>query len=176
MPVPRIEPNTFHFGPDGVSFPNNPNLPVLVYHQVLTTGAHSIADCFEEVFMRNGWTGCWRWGVYDFQHFHCNAHEALGIAQGKAKLQLGGPQGEGFDVAAGDLVILPAGTAHKNLECSRDFLVVGAYPSGQGHYETNRGDPNEYAESVERIAATPLPETDPIFGKGGPLVRLWDES
>ncbi len=176
MQVNRIEPSAYLFEPDGSSFPNNPKLPVLVYHQVLSSGTHSMADCFEEAFIRNGWTGCWRWGVYDFQHFHSNAHEALGIARGEAKLQLGGPQGGVFDVAAGDLIVLPAGTTHKNLSCTRDFLVVGAYPSGQGQYETNRGNPNEYAEAVESIVATPLPDTDPIFGKGGPLVRLWDQS
>ncbi len=34
-----------------------------------------------------------------------------------------------------------------------------------------RGDPPEYAEAQRRIAAVPLPQTDPVYGRGGPLPR-----
>ncbi len=173
MSINRVEPSTFFFENDGHSVPNNPSLPVLIYNQVFKIEASSLADLFEETFTCNEWSGCWRWGVYDFQHFHCNAHESLGIAQGEAEIQLGGPQGNSFQVKMGDLVVLPAGTGHRNLGCTNDFLVVGAYPSGQRRYETNRGEPAEYLKAVQRIAETPLPITDPIYGKKGPLVELW---
>jgi uncharacterized protein YjlB len=173
MSINRVEPSTYFFKSDGHSVPNNPSLPVLVYSQIFNAETDSLADRFEDAFTRNEWSGCWRWGVYDFQHFHCNAHEALGIAQGQAEIQLGGPDGDSFQVKAGDLIVLPAGTGHRNLGCTNDFFVVGAYPSGQGRYETNRGDPSEFLEAIRRIAETPPPTTDPIYGRNGPLIEHW---
>ena len=71
--------------------------------------------------------------------------------------------------------MLPAGTGHKKLQSSSDFLVVGAYPSGQGHYDTNRGDSINYEIALANIAATQLPETDPVYGSEGPLMKIWGE-
>ena len=171
-----IEPATYFFPSDGNSIPNNPTLPVLIYNQVFNTVDESIANQFEDAFRKNGWTGCWRWSVYDFHHFHCDAHEALGVASGTANLHLGGPHGKAFEVSAGDLIVLPAGTGHKNLGCSHDFQVVGSYPVGQENYTTNRSDAAEYDNVLKRITATPLPESDPMYGKDGPLMRLWRKS
>lgn len=168
-----VEPTTYLFRSDGNSIPNHPTLPVLVYKQVFDAANGSAAVPFEDAFRHNGWTGTWRWSVYDFHHFHCDAHEALGVARGNATLQLGGPQGKPFEVSAGDLIVLPAGTGHKNLGCSSDFQVVGAYPQGQEDYTTNRANPAEYEAALEAIKTTPLPQSDPIYGPDGPLTRLW---
>jgi len=170
-----VEPKAFQFGPDGTDCPNNPSLPVLIYQEVFEAGATSIADQFESAFHDNGWTGSWRWSVYDFHHYHSNAHEALGVSKGSARLQLGGSQGEVFDVSAGTLIILPAGTGHKNLQATPGFLVVGAYPNGQGHYDTNRNGSMDFDKAMASIARTPLPENDPVYGPKGPLVRIWRE-
>lgn len=164
-------PTTVCFKDDG-RFPNNPDLPVLLYRGALAAGADA-AERFEQTFHANGWGGCWRWGVFNFHHFHSNAHEALGVASGTARLRLGGPRGEDVDLRAGDLVVLPAGTAHKNESASGDFLVVGAYPRGQTNYDTLRGDPAEHDAAVKRIRSTTLPETDPLYGREGPLIACW---
>lgn len=166
------EPETLWFKSDG-AFPNNPELPVLVYRRAIKAESPPLADEMEDRFRENAWSGCWRWGVYDFHHFHSKAHEVLGVANGTAQLQLGGPIGSIVEVEAGDVVVLPAGTGHKNVGASEDFMVVGAYPKGQENYDMRRGDASELDAAVANIRSTPLPETDPVFGRSGPLRELW---
>jgi uncharacterized protein YjlB len=76
-----------------------------------------------------------------------------------------------FDVAAGDALVLPAGTGHRRAQDEGGFTVVGAYPRGQERYDLLRGDsPEEVAAARERIAALPVPDEDPV---GGPGIGLW---
>jgi uncharacterized protein YjlB len=100
-------------------------------------------------------------------------HELLGIARGKARVQLGGPGGETFDFAAGDVAVLPAGTGHQRLSGSADLLVIGAYPP-EGTYNLCRGDnPADRDQALETIPKVPVPASDPVLGKNGPLAKLW---
>jgi uncharacterized protein YjlB len=117
-------------------------------------------------------SGTWRNGIYSYHHYHSTAHEVLGCYRGSAKVQFGGESGIVEELSAGDVVIIPAGVGHKNLGASADFAVVGAYPRGQD-YDMNYGKPGERPRADENIARVPLPETDPIFGKDGPLLRHW---
>ena len=71
----------------------------------------------------------WRNGVYDYPHYHATVHEALGVARGQPGSVRRRPWQE-FEIAAGDVAILPAGTGHQCLSASADFCVVGAYPPG----------------------------------------------
>jgi uncharacterized protein YjlB len=160
-------PETHRFADDG-AIPNSP-LPVLVYHGV--EAAADAASC-EALFGANGWGGHWRSQILYEHHFHSTAHEALGIVAGRARVMLGGPSGDRFEVRAGDVLVLPAGTGHCRLESSGDLLVVGAYPPGQA-WDMRYGDPGEHDEVLANIAAVGLPEADPVLGPDGPLVELW---
>jgi uncharacterized protein YjlB len=157
------EPRTLSLAP-GETMPNN-RLPVLIYG-----GAAGDAAGFDRLFAANRWGGTWHNGIYDFDHYHSNAHEVLGIARGTATVQLGGDGGETIEVGPGDVLVLPAGTGHRRIGSSSDLVVVGAYPPGQEHYDICR---ERSPEAELRIAKVALPDTDPVHGREGPLVRLW---
>lgn len=143
---------------------------MLVYERALDPAATAAA--YEELFARHGWLGAWRDGIFPFHHFHSTAHEVLGIARGTVGVMLGGPQGRRFELSAGDVVVLPAGTGHFNAGSSADLLVVGAYPNGMSR-DLRRGDPAEHDEALANIARVPLPDQDPVRGPDGGLVELW---
>ena len=52
---------------------------------------------------------------------------------------------------------------------------MGAYPIGQGLYDTNRSGSMDFDEALSNIASTSLPEIDPVYGPEGPLIRIWDD-
>ena len=169
-PSGAAEVGTFRFEGDG-TVPNNPDLPAVLMRGALAPGAS--ADAIVALIERNGWGGTWRWRVFDYHHYHPNAHEVLAVASGWAELMLGGPEGERVHVEAGDVLVLPAGTGHCQVEAGAGFEVVGAYPPGQEDYETARAERPHGPETLERIAAVPRPEADPIYGGGGPLMAAW---
>ena len=162
-----VEPQRF-FLEEGPDVPNNPDLPVLIYPQVLGDHVTDRAGAFEQRFIESGWGGTWRNGIFRYHHFHPDAHEALGIARGMVEVQLGGETGKRFELKAGDLVVLPAGTGHKNLSASDDLLVIGAYPPGQENYSICRNK-----AEVQSMPELARPESDPFYGREGPLLRAW---
>ena len=121
----------------------------------------------QALFAEHGWGGSWVDGVFDFHHFHSTSHEALAVIAGQATIELGGPQGEAFDVAKGDVLVLPAGTGHRRARADDAFRVVGAYPRGQEDYDLLR-EADDAARA--RIAALGPPAEDPVGGDG---VGLW---
>lgn len=72
----------------------------------------------------------------------------------------------------GDVVVIPAGVAHKRESASDDLLVIGAYPHGQLP-DMCRAETGRHAPSLAAIAAVPLPEADPVTGGSGPLLECW---
>ena len=149
--------------------PNN-RLPIVLIRTALDGPVNDAQ--IHELYRSNGWQGCWTWTVYDFHHYHSTAHEALAVAQGEATLMLGGEGGREMTVRAGDLAVLPAGTGHRRLQASDAFAICGAYPPGQ-EADLLRPEEADPEEAEERTAAVPLPRSDPFYGNGGPLVRLW---
>lgn len=148
--------------------PNNPELPVVLMRGAISECASAIEVC--ALFEANGWEGTWVWSVFDFHHFHPNAHEVLGVARGWATILLGGQDGEVTRIRRGDVAVLPSGTGHCRIDSSPDFAICGGYPPGQSDYETSRCS---QAGDGERIAAVPIPATDPVFGAEGPLIAAW---
>ena len=168
------EVSIHHFADDG-SIPNNPTLPLLIYEGVLDLAGADVASTCIERFAAHGWHGAWRNGIYAFPHYHSTAHEVLGICQGEAKVRLGGEHGLVTTVKPGDALILPAGTGHQNLGSSPDLLVVGAYPGGMD-WDLCRGESPVREDERRSIQAVLLPDSDPLFGRNGPLMRLWQPS
>jgi uncharacterized protein YjlB len=154
------------------AFPNNPRLPLLVYPGPLPEIGPRPAAAFEARFRANRWGSSWRNGIYDVHHYHSTAHEVLGVCGGSARVVFGGEGGVVLEVRAGDVVVIPAGVAHRNLGEARGFAVVGAYPEGQ-RWDMNTGRPGERPAADDRIARVPLPAADPVFGVNGPLMALW---
>ena len=169
--VPTVE--TYRFADDGV-VPNNPALPLVVYRGVLAEGADRAGAC-ERMFARNGWGGGWRNGIYAEHHYHSTAHEALGIARGNARVRLGGESGKVVELHVGDVVVIPAGIAHKREAASGDLMVIGAYPRGQ-HPDMCRAEAGQHDRALANIAAVALPEADPVTGRSDPLLEHWREA
>jgi uncharacterized protein YjlB len=166
----EIKPLTFFFADDGL-VPNNA-IPFLVYRQAIDVDNEHPEKTIEGLFGVNGWGEMWRNGVYDYLHYHATVHEALGVARGRALVRFGGRHGKAIDMAAGDVAILPAGTGHQCLSASEDFCVVGAYPPGAKMHVT-LPTPENHAKALKTIPRVKLPETDPVLGENGPLVKLW---
>jgi len=164
------KPRTVYLEDDG-TFPNN-RFPLLVYPAAIDPDGPDPAGTIEASFGANGWPGAWRNGIYGFHHYHSTAHEVLGICRGRARVQFGGASGPVLDASAGDIIVIPAGVAHKNMGASNDFMVVGAYPEGQ-RWDMNNGRPGERPRTDENIRRVPVPMADPIRGVDGPLVQLW---
>lgn len=149
------------FLPDGGAIPNNPRLPVLLHRGALPAGDPAAA---EALFRAHGWRPAWRNGIHDWHHYHSNAHEALAIVEGAVRVQLGGEGGVQLELAAGDVVVLPAGTGHRNLGTDGALLVVGAYPQGSAPPDQLHGAPDESERARHAIAATADPARDPVSG------------
>lgn len=160
-----------HLFQDDGRVPNNPLLPLVVYRGAFAAGPGAVARC-EALFADNGWSGGWRNGIYAHHHYHSTAHEVLGIAAGSARVRLGGESGKMVELRAGDVVVIPAGVAHKSEGASPDLVVVGAYPGGHGPDMRIPGA-RERERALANIAEVPLPERDPVSGKSGPLLDCW---
>lgn len=152
-------------------FPNS-DLPVLYYKKVLTLPPVFAAAYVKGLFKKNNWTNSWKYGIFEYNHYHSITHEVLGICKGKTKLLLGGNNGIELTVSEGDVLILPAGTAHKNLGKEKDIECVGAYPGGMD-YDINYGYVGERPHTDNNIKKVPKPSHDPVFGTSGGTNTYW---
>ena len=162
-----------HYVLENGNFPNNQQLPLVIYKQVLGK-ADVTPELFEEMFTDHSWPAAWRDGLFTFHHYHSSAHEALGIYSGWVEACFGGPGGLVLKAQAGDVIVIPAGVSHCNTGQSSDFQVVGAYPRGQV-WDMMYGKSGERPAVDKVISDVPLPEADPVTGGAGELKRIWTE-
>jgi uncharacterized protein YjlB len=165
MPITKV------FADDGI-VPNNPRLPLLLYRNAVRFDKdYDPASVVDALFAANGWGRSWRDSIYDFVHYHSRIHEVLGVARGNAIVECGGIKGRRLKLRAGDVVILPAGTGHRLIESSKNFLVVGAYPS-EGTYDECT-DTRDRTKTIRTISKVRKPKSDPVYGRLGPLIKEW---
>src|SRR5580765_5121808 len=169
-PLPNKIPH-YKISDNGI-FPNSV-IPVLLYKTPFHLSNDHSPVLMEKVFKENDWSNSWRDGIYTYHHYHSTTHEVLGVYSGSATVKFGGDKGIKQKLTAGDVVIIPAGVAHKNLGASSDFGVVGAYPNS-AEWDMNYGQAKkERPQADENIARVPLPAMDPVYGAHGPLHEQW---
>ncbi len=166
------KPTTLLFQDDGI-VPNNSRFSALLYRAAVKLNGRRFPPevVIDTLFDRNGWGRSWRDTVYDFVHYHSQIHEVMGVARGTARIECGGIKGRILKLKAGDVLVLPAGTGHRLIDSSRDFLVVGAYPQDGTYDECT--DTRQRPDAVKRIAKVRKPKTDPVLGSDGPLLTTW---
>jgi len=77
------------------------------------------------------------------------------VFRGTAQLLIGGEKGQGreIDVGPGDVLVLPAGYAHRALSDDDGFAMVGAYPRNRSaDWDMCYAD-GDCAAAIERIKA-----------------------
>jgi uncharacterized protein YjlB len=172
-PVKNIKILSYFLKEDSV-FPNS-KYPLLIYKSAWELPKLFAASAIEKHLKENFWENSWRNGVYHYHHYHSTAHEVMAVYEGKARILFGGEKGIAINVKEGDIVLVPAGVAHKRLSASKDFKIVGAYPKGQD-YDMNYCQPGERPKTDQRIKKVSLPKADPLYGKEGPLMKYWKKN
>ena len=153
------------------AFPNNNGLPYLLYKSVFELPQKKAGTVIKEIFALHGWTNAWKNGIYPYHHYHSITHEVLGIYRGTCDVMLGAEKDRIVYLEKGDVLLIPAGVAHRNVGSSEDFGCVGAYPNGM-EFDMNYGRSGERPQTDKNIQQVPLPATDPVYGNG-PLQDYW---
>lgn len=147
--------------------------PLLIYHSAFppSTSASAI-ECHLSAL--SVVTPQWRYTMYSTTHFHSTTHEVLVVASGKARLCFGGekpPERVENLVGAGDVILIPAGVAHRLMEdVEGGFEMVGSYPVGKG-WDMCYGREGE-EDSVSKIERLGWFERDPVYGDEGPVLNV----
>ena len=158
---------------DGI-FPNS-RLPVLYYPGILKLPGLFPAAFIKKLFYENGWSNAWKSGIYTFHHYHSNTHEVMGVYKGGTTVQLGGERGITLQLKKTDVLIIPAGVAHRNMEKEKSIKCVGAYPGGV-QYDMKFGSGNDRPAADLTIENVPKPTADPVYGrKQIGLLTLWPD-
>lgn len=111
--------------------------------------------------------------MYSQSHFHSTSHEVLCVVAGAAKCCFGhedNPDRIEPVLSKGDVVIVPAGVAHRLLEDQDGFQMVGSYPVDH-NWDMCYGKKGE-EEKVNGISKLDWFKRDPIFGDQGPTLDV----
>ncbi|KAH7100699.1 RmlC-like cupin domain-containing protein [Auriculariales sp. MPI-PUGE-AT-0066] len=148
--------------------------PLLVYRRAFDPSSPAFSADSVEAYLRktNVVEPQWRYTMYPTSHFHTTTHEVLVVTAGSANLCFGGednPARVELIISKGDVVIIPAGVAHRLLKEESNktaFQMVGSYPHGCT-WDMCYGRSGE-EQKVGSIAGVPWFASDPIYGNGGP--------
>lgn len=146
------------------------NKPLLIYHQAFPPSA-SVGSIETYLTSTGVVTPQWRYTMYNTSHFHSTSHEVLTVFSGSAKLCFGGeenPERVEPVVEKGDVMVVPAGVAHRLLEDRGGFQMVGSYPK-HFNWDMCYGRKGE-EEKVENIKKLAWFTRDPIYGDEGPVL------
>jgi len=160
----------FYLRDNGI-FPNS-TLPVLHYSHVLDLPLFFPAKSVEALFKENNWSNFQVSGVFKYHHYHSVTHEVMAVLKGETELVLGGDGGIHLKIKKGDVLIIPAGVAHKNLGDQNQVKCLLAYPEGK-NYDMKYGEPGERPKTDNNIKLVPMPTYDPVFGAEGALFNFW---
>ncbi len=147
--------------------------PLLIYHAAFasSTSALSIESHLAAVGVV---TPQWRYTMYSQSHFHSTSHEVLCVSSGQARLCFGGeenPQRVEAMVEKGDVMVVPAGVAHRLLEdIEGGFSMVGSYPKGKD-WDMCYGREGE-EDKVRGIESLGWFDRDPVYGDEGPSLQV----
>ena len=147
--------------------------PLMIYHSAFekSASASTIEDHLTSVGVVSPQ---WRYTMFSQSHFHSTAHEVLCVAQGKANLCFGGevnPKKVETVVEKGDVMVVPAGVAHRLLEdIGGGFSMVGSYPTGES-WDMCYGHEGE-EDQVKSIGSLGWFKKDPIYGEEGPSLQV----
>ncbi|MEO8173704.1 MAG: cupin [Sediminibacterium sp.] len=157
---------------DNGQFPNS-TLPVLLYKHILKIPFFCPGRYVRKLFQENGWTNNWLNGIYTYDHYHSITHETFAAIKGQTVLLLGGENGKVIKFEKGDVIIIPAGVAHKNLGKEKDVICVGGYPEGL-EFDMNYGEEGERPGTDQNISNVAIPATDPVYGAAEMgLLSVW---
>ena len=164
-----------HFIPAYGHTPNTSiqNKPLLIYHSAFSpqANASSIESHLQSV---NVVEPQWRYTMYSTSHFHSTSHEVLAVAAGEARLCFGhedNPNRVEETLRKGDVIIMPAGVAHRLLEDkSGGFSMVGSYPKGCS-WDMCYGKAGEESK-IKAIRHLAWFSRDPIYGDQGPVLDV----
>ena len=110
----------------------------------------------------------WRYTMYSESHFHSTSHEVLCVYSGSADLCFGGEENPDRiepKVSSGDVIVVPAGVAHRLTKDHGGFSMIGSYPKGC-NWDMFYGREGE-EEKVKKIGNLDWFERDPIYGDQG---------
>jgi uncharacterized protein YjlB len=157
----------------------------------------AISACGTFILTHTNATVCAAGTLIEYSLF-ANKPHCSGVFQGESTILVGCGSGssdsEGgneIDVRAGDVIVLPAGTGHCNLQSSKDFKYVGVYPvvsncsiifscfvshftQGAPQWRSELGKEKIDLEVLRsEILSVAMPAQDPVNGSSGPLLKLW---
>ena len=215
----KMEIKTYHLPPT-VLVPNSPR--PLLHYKAAFPGSDCRAVSIHDKLSNNGWQVQWiyRYGRTQRSHYHSSAHECMAVLSGSATIRFGvadttpdleastrsssGREDGGIELQAraGDVFVVPAGTAHKTFDALPEssfelltpgdghgvaaddfrgalagiklsgFTMMGAYFPKNEVWDFATG--GEHVGACGSIWAVPKPDADPVLGNEPRGLRaLW---